>query len=55
MTLALVARRTLLLAVAVGLVAPAHAQLTFQLEGTGPAKGLMLHQGVHDHAARRLE
>ncbi len=31
------------------------AQLTFQLEGTGPAKGLVLHQGGHDHAARRLE
>jgi CubicO group peptidase (beta-lactamase class C family) len=31
------------------------AQLTFQLEGTGPAKGLVLHQGGHDHAAKRLE
>jgi CubicO group peptidase (beta-lactamase class C family) len=31
------------------------AQLTFQLEGTGPAKSLVLHQGGHDHPARRLE
>jgi CubicO group peptidase (beta-lactamase class C family) len=31
------------------------AQLSFDLEGTGPAKGLVLHQGGHDHAARRLE
>jgi CubicO group peptidase (beta-lactamase class C family) len=31
------------------------AQLTFRLEGTGPAKGLVLHQGGENHAAKRLE
>jgi len=31
------------------------AQLTFQIEGPGPAKGLVLHQGGEDHAAKRLE
>ncbi len=31
------------------------AQLTFQLDGTGPAKGLVLHQGGHDHVGKRLE
>jgi hypothetical protein len=31
------------------------ARLTLQLEGTGPAKGLVPHQGGHDHAAKRLE
>jgi D-alanyl-D-alanine carboxypeptidase len=31
------------------------AQLTFQLEGTGPAKGLVLHQGGRDTPAKRVE
>jgi D-alanyl-D-alanine carboxypeptidase len=31
------------------------AQLSFELEGAGPAKGLVLHQGGRDLAARRLE
>jgi len=31
------------------------AQLTFQLEGPGPAKGLVLHQGGRDMPAKRLE
>lgn len=30
------------------------AQLSFQLEGTGPAKGLVLHQGGRDVPAKRL-
>jgi hypothetical protein len=31
------------------------AQLTFQIEGPGPAKGLVLHQGGRDLRAKRLE
>jgi CubicO group peptidase (beta-lactamase class C family) len=31
------------------------AQLSFRLDGTGPAKGLVLHQGGRDVAAKRLE
>jgi D-alanyl-D-alanine carboxypeptidase len=31
------------------------AQLSLQLEGTGPAKGLVLHQGGRDMPAKRLE
>jgi CubicO group peptidase (beta-lactamase class C family) len=31
------------------------AELSFQLEGPGPAKGLVLHQGGHDHLGKRLE
>jgi CubicO group peptidase (beta-lactamase class C family) len=31
------------------------AQLSFQLEGAGPAKGLVLHQGGRDMPAKRLE
>jgi hypothetical protein len=31
------------------------AQLSFQMDGAGPAKGLVLHQGGHDHAGKRLE
>jgi hypothetical protein len=31
------------------------AQLSFQLDGTGPAKGLVLHQGGRDVTAKRLD
>jgi hypothetical protein len=31
------------------------AQLTFQIEGRGPAKALVLHQGSRDLRAKRLE
>jgi len=30
------------------------AQISFRLEGGGPARGLVLHQGGHDHEGKRL-
>jgi hypothetical protein len=34
---------------------PRAARITFEIAGSGPAKGIALHQGGRDFPARRIE